>query len=96
MDENAIIAIVGSLGGLLTIITGFLLKLHCNRSNCNACKCCEFDITFDSEEVENLRRHRTERRKRESEQQDNNEYIEVEPEQENHIYDKLNHTILSV
>lgn len=64
MTPEVIYGILGGVGGLLTIITTFLLKLHCSRSTCNGGSlCCGVDLVFDKEEKETLKRHRTEKRK---------------------------------
>lgn len=80
MEQEAIIATLGAVGGILTILTGFIIKLHINRSKCGAGGRC-FDCICDEEELQTLQRHRTEKRRRESMADENNyndEYITVE------------------
>lgn len=61
MTNEALIAVLGGIGGLLTIITGFLLKLHIQRSNCSIGKnCCVFDCVVD-DEVEMIKHIREKR-----------------------------------
>ena len=64
-SPEVIYGILGGIGGLLTIITGFVIKLHINRSKCGKGGMC-FDCVCDGEELEELQRHRTEKQKRES------------------------------
>jgi len=83
-DPEIIYGILGGVAGLLTVITGFIIKLHINRSKCANGMC--FDCVCDEEELHELERHRTEKRRRET----LNEIITEQPEQdESNIYDTL-------
>ena len=60
-NPELIYGILGGVAGLLTVITGFIIKLHINRSKCANGMC--FDCVCDQEELEHLERHRTEKRR---------------------------------
>lgn len=64
MTPETIYGILGAVSGVLTVITGFIIKLHINRSKCANGMC--FDCVCDKEELGELQRVRTEKRKRES------------------------------
>ena len=61
-NNNTALIVVSTLGAVLTLIAGFLAKLHLNRSSCSSGKCCNFDVSFDNEEIETLNNIRRTRR----------------------------------
>jgi len=69
MNDEALIATISAIGGLLTIITGYLLKAHINKSACcggYGCECvCD---PHELEAVNTVKRIKTERKRRESQQ----------------------------
>lgn len=68
-DLTTLISVISAVGGILTIITGYLLKAHIQHSSCWAGKCCDISCVDreEREEVEKtLKRLRTEKKKRES------------------------------
>ena len=69
MNDEAIIAVISAIGGVLTIITGYLLKAHINKSACcggYGCECvCD---PHELEAVNTVKRIKTERKRRESQQ----------------------------
>lgn len=69
MNLTTLISVISAVGGILTIITGYLLKAHIQHSSCWAGKCCDVSCVDaeEREEVEKtLKRVRTEKRKRDS------------------------------
>lgn len=84
MTPEVIYGILGAVSGMLTIITGFIVKLQINRSKCGNGMC--FDCVCDDEELTELQRVRTIRRSREQSNQpspaQSEEYIDVEPQED--------------
>ena len=83
-NPELIYGILGGVAGLLTVITGFIIKLHVNRSKCANGMC--FDCVCDEEELHELERHRTEKRRRETLE---NIIIEQPKTKEENIYNTL-------
>lgn len=70
VNLTTLISVISSIGGILTIITGYLLKAHIQQSSCYGGRCCTIDCVDKEEEKvikQTLKRYKTEKKRRESE-----------------------------
>ena len=70
INYNTLISVFSAVGGILTIITGYLLKAHIQHSSCWNGKCCDISCIDreEREEIEKtLKRVRTQKQRKKSE-----------------------------
>lgn len=99
-DITAITAIFGGIIGIIGAITTYLLKSHIQRSSCYSGKCFDCVCVDDEEkdEVERtLKRVRTEKKRRESQQLEpihqSLEEVRIQLENNENTYDRLDRSV---